>query len=44
MLKRLKVYKASKNIKICYFREFVSGDPEENRTPVTWMKTMDPDR
>ena len=21
-----------------------SGDPEENRTPVTWMKTMDPDR
>ena len=22
----------------------VSGDPEENRTPVTWMKTMDPDR
>ncbi len=20
------------------------GDPEENRTPVTWMKTMDPNR
>ncbi len=22
----------------------LSGDPTETRTPVTWMKTMDPNR
>ncbi len=31
---------------VCESRKFVEkvGDPEENRTPVTWMKTMDPYR
>ena len=26
------------------YEKYEDGDPTETRTPVTWMKTMDPNR